>query len=382
VSEPFGLSSGPEREDDVRKGSPTRWSIPAVAALLALAVSACGGDSGSSSGSSTASGGKDTIKIGAALIGPKNDHSFDQAGYEGILAAEKLFPGKVKLTGVLENRTTDQSRADSINTLGPLNDFVLAVSSAFGPVLDVQAPKFPKAYFVDLAGYTKSFHENVTGFANDYGAPLYVAGVIAAHLTKTKVVGFVGGAEIPPTVQGLAGYKAGVASVDPSIKLLSNLVGDFNDVSKAKAGTAAMIAEKADVIFPFVNGGLPGAWAAGTESGKNPAMFSEVTPQCDAYGNMVGTNFVNNKEIVIRLISDYVRGKLKPGTTFLDLQEPTLQTLKLCPKYEANAEIAKATKDTIDGVNSGKIKLPADAMNPRPTYPHREGFDGPVQGGQ
>lgn len=367
----------------MRKATRVRGAAAAGTALaVVLAVSACGGSSSSGTSSSSAGGGgKGAIKIGAALIGPKNDHSFDQAGYEGILAAEKLFPGKVKLTGALENRATDQSRTDAIDTLGPINDFVLAVSSAFGPVLDAEAPKFPQAYFVNLAGYTKAFHKNVTGFANDYGAPLYVAGVVAAHLTKTKVVGFVGGAEIPPTVQGLAGYKAGVASVDPSIKVLSNLVGDFNDVSKAKAGTAAMIADKADVIFPFVNGGLPGAWAAGTQSGKNPAMFSEVTPQCDAYGNMVGTNFVNNKAIVTRLITDYVHGRLKPGTTFLDLQEPSLQTLKLCPKYAGNAEVAKATKDTIAGVNSGKIKLPADAMNPRPSYPHREGFGGAIQGG-
>jgi basic membrane protein A len=360
-------------------GRPLRATALAASVLVALAVSACGSSSTSGGGSSGDNG---TIRIGAALIGPKNDHSFDQAGYEGILAAEKRFPGKVKLTGALENRDTDQSRTDAINTLGPLDDFILAVSSSFGPVLDATADKFPNAYFVDLAGYTKTFHKNVTGFANDYGAPLYVAGVVAAHLTKSKIVGFIGGAEIPPTVQGLAGYKAGVASVDPSIKVLSNLVGDFNDVSKAKAGTAAMIADKADVIFPFVNGGLPGAWAAGTESGKNPAMFSEVTPQCGAYGNMVGTNFVNNTAIVTRLITDSGHGRLKPGTTFLDLQEPSLQTLKLCPRYAAKPEIAKVVRDTIDGVNKGTIKLPADAMNPRPSYPHREGLNGAVRGGE
>jgi len=60
------------------------------------------------------------------------------------------------------------------------------------------------------------------------------------------------------------------------------------------------------------------------------------------------------------------------------LQDPNLQTLKLCPKYQAKADIAKATKDTIDAVNSGKVKLPANAINARPNYPYQEGFDGPV----
>src|SRR5205814_1051247 len=44
-----------------------------------------------------------TIKIGAALLGPKNDKSFDQANYEGIQLAVKQNPGKLKLTSVLEN---------------------------------------------------------------------------------------------------------------------------------------------------------------------------------------------------------------------------------------------------------------------------------------
>jgi basic membrane protein A len=355
--------------------------VMAIAAVVALA--ACGGSSSSSSDGASGGGDKSsagkTIKVGAALIGPKNDASFDQAAYEGIQAVQAKNPN-VKLTSTLENRTTDQDRADAIQTLGPIDDVIVAVSSSFGPVLDVQAPKFPKAHFIDLAGYTQSYHENVTGFANDYGAPLYVAGAIAATLTKSGTVGFVGGAEIPPTVHGLNGFKAGVASVNPKVKVLSTLVGDFNDVSKAKAATAAMIADSADVIFPFVNGGLPGAWAAGKQSGKNPAMFSQVTPNCDKYDNMVGTDLVNNKAIVERLLTSYVEGKLEAGAIFLDLQEPDLQTLKLCPKYESNAAVAKVTKDTIDAVNSGKVKLPANAINPRPTYPHREGFDGKVVG--
>jgi len=347
-----------------------------LAAVSAIAVAACG--SGSSGGSGT-SGGSGKIKVGAALIGPKNDKSFDQAAYEGIQAAQKQFP-QLQLTSALENRATDAQRADAVQTLAPVNKMVVTVSSSFGPVLDELASKFPNTYFLDVSGYTKTFHKNVTGFANDWGAMLYVAGVVAAHLTKTNTVGYVGGAEIPPTIQGMAGFKAGALSVNPKIKVLTNLVGDFNDVAKAKSATSAMITDGADAIFPFINGGLPGVYAAGRESGKNPALFSEVIPDCNAYSNMVGTNFVDSAAMTKRLLADYVHGTLKPGTTFLALQEPKLQTLQLCPKYQHNAEIAKVTKQTIADINSGKIKLPPAAINPRPDYPYREGFNGPVKG--
>jgi len=312
------------------------------------------------------------------LIGPKNDGSFNQATYEGILQGEKDHPN-LKLKSTLENRETDQSRTDAINTLGPITKLIFAVSASFGPVLDATADKFPNDYFINVAGYTNKFHKNVTGFANDWGAPAFVGGVIAAHLTKSNVVGYVGGAEIPPTVHGANGFAAGVHMVDPKIKVLKNIVGDFNDVAKAKAATAAMITDKADVIFPFLDAGIAGSYAAGKASGTNPAMFKLTIPDCTSYSNIVGTEVVNNEAATKLMLDRYVKGTLKPGAVFLDLQDPNLQTLKLCPKYQKNAEIAKVTKETIAGVNNGSIKLPANAVNARPEYPYQEGFDGEVK---
>jgi basic membrane protein A len=342
-----------------------------------VVIAACGSSSSSSSSSTSSSGGKQ-VKVGAALIGPKNDKSFNQAAYQGILAAEKQDPN-IKLTSTLENKETDAQRTDAVNTLAPLNNVVLGVSASFGPIFNVLAPKFPTKYFINVAGYTQDFHKNVTGFANDWGAPAYVGGVIAANMTKSGTVGYVGGAEIPPTTQASAAFAAGAKSVKPNIKVLNNIVGDFNDVAKAKAATAAMITDGADVIFPFLDAGIAGSYAAGKASGKNPAMFKLTIPDCTSYGNIVGTELVNNLAATSVMLKKYADGTLKPGAIFLDLQDPKLQTMLLCPKYQKDATVSKVTKDTIDGVNSGKIKLPANAINPRPNYPYQEGFEGPVQ---
>ncbi|HEY2770824.1 MAG TPA: BMP family ABC transporter substrate-binding protein [Solirubrobacteraceae bacterium] len=360
---------------------------------VSLGVVACGSSSNSSSnasnsssssggsGSSTSGGGNSpqapsgTIKMAAALIGPKNDGSFGQSTYEGAQAALKQF-SNLKLTSVLENETTDTQRTDGIDTLSPLNNVVLAVSSSYGPILDNEAAKFPNTYFINIAGAPDKFAPNVTGFNNDWGAPAYVGGVIAAHMTKTKVVGYVGGAQIPPTTQAAAAFAAGAKSVDPSIKVLSTITGDFNNVSEAKAATTSQIDANADVIFPFLDAGIAGAYQAGTQSGKNPAMFKLTIPDCGAYPNMVGTEVVNDKAAAQALISAYVNHKIKPGAIMLDLQNPKMQTLALCPKYQSNPMVAKVTKQTIAAINSGKIKLPASAINPRPTYPYINGIPG------
>ena len=353
--------------------------VLAVVVGASLAVAACGssGSSSSSSGGSKSSGATSTgktpqapsgaVKMAAALITAKNDGSFGQATYNGMQASLKAFPN-LKLTSILENETTDTQRTDGIDTLSPLNNLVLAVSSAYGPILDNEAAKFPNTYFIDIAGAPAKYHPNVTGFNNDWGAPAYVAGVIAAHTTKTKVVGYVGGAQIPPTTQGEAAFGDGVHSVDPKIKVLNTLTGDFDNVAQAKAATTAQIDANADVIFPFLDAGIAGAYQAGAQSGKNPAMFKLTIPDCGAYSNMIGTEVVNNEIAAKTLISAYMHHTIKPGTILLDLQDPQVETLRLCPKYAAaNPAIASLTKSTIADINSGKVKLPPNAINPRPS---------------
>lgn len=368
-----------------------------VGSLLALSLvlSACGSSSnsnGEGSGASESSGASETggeesggeesseasapsgeVKMAAALNGPKNDESFNEATYQGMQVALKEF-SNLKQTSVLENQANEQQRTDALNTLAPLNNLVLAVSSSFAPQLESIAPQFPKTYFLDIAGAPETFQKNVTGFNNDWGAPTYIAGIIAAHVTKTDVVGYVGGQQIPPTTQGEAGFEAGVKSVNPKIKVLKTLTGDFNNVAQAKAATTAMINENADVIFPFLDAGIAGSYQAGKESGKDPAMFKLTVPRCEAYDNIIGTEIVNNKVAAQKMISAYMHKTLKPGAILLALQEPEIQTLELCPKYAANKEIANVTKTALEEVNSGKRKIPKDALNPPPEYPYAEGF--------
>ena len=359
-----------------------RWNkrrlAVASAFVAALAVCAYGGAAASGVGpaaSASAAAKSKTVKVAMILFGPKNDQSFNQASYQGLLQVAKQFHN-LKVTSVLENRNTLQNETSAIETLAPLNNVVVAVSQTFGTVLDTDADRFPNTYFPIIAGYTTKLHKNVTGFANDWGAPAFVAGAIAATLTKTNTVGYIGGASIPPTTQAAAGFAAGARLIKPKVKVLSNIIGDFNDVAKAKAATAAMTADGADVIFPFLDAGIAGAYAAGKESGKNPAMFKLVVPDCKSYPNIVGAEFVNNTAATVRMLTQYLHGSIKPGAILLDLQDPTIQTLQLCPKYKANAKVAAVTNRVISGVNSGKIKLPKSVINPRPSYPYRESFTG------
>ncbi|HEY4277384.1 MAG TPA: BMP family ABC transporter substrate-binding protein [Conexibacter sp.] len=313
--------------------------------------------------------------MGAGLIGPKNDKSFNQAAYEGMQKAARENPD-ITISSVLENRDDAASQTDSVQTLAPIDNVVVGVSASYGPVFDSTVDQFPDTTFITLFGSPARFHRNVYSFVPDRGYPGYEAGVIAAHLTRDRTVGFIGGADIPPTEQSLVAYTAGVRSVDPSIRVLKNIIGDFNDVAKAKAATSAMLSDGADVILPYLDAGIAGAFAAGTASGRNPPMFKLDLPDCTSYPNTIGTDLADNELAADTMLRRIAEGSLQPPgeAVFADLKDPSLQRLELCPRYRS--EIGDIAQRTIDGLNSGDIRLPDDALNPRPDYPWREGFDG------
>ena len=353
------------------------FSFAAGACLLAaLAIAACGGDDDStpaSGGAEAEEAQQEEVTLGAALLGPKNDGSINEAAFMGLEAADEAMP-ELTISAVLDNQDTEQKHVNSVQTLAGNNDLVYVLSNTFSPVLDVEAPRFPDVEFIGIEAYTPTLHENVYAAAVDWGASSYVAGVLAGQLTETDVVGFIGGAEIPPTVQSQTGFEAGAKSVNPEVTVLKNITGNFQDVALAKEAAAAMIQQDADVILPWLDAGVAGAYQAGDESGENPAMFKLTIPDCEAYDNMVGTAAVNTVELTKKLIASVANGKATPGAAFIGLQDPDLQTLALCPQYEEDEEVAELTQQTIDDINSGEVTLPDDALNPRPDYEYTEGL--------
>lgn len=363
---------------------------PAVACLAAacavgMAVG-CGGSSdntgnGGGKAKSATSGSAQPLKVAMFLVGPKNDKGFDQGAYEGALGVVNNNP-RLKLTAVLESRAAPQPATDAVDTLAPNNDIVIGVGGVAGQVIDLKADRFPDTTFLTIQGPNPAhYHKNVYSLVWDPMTP-YVAGAISAKLTKSNTIGAIGGADIASTVKSIASFVAGAKDSNPNIKVLTNIIGDYNDVSGAKAAASSMIDDNADVIYPFLDSGVVGVYAAAKDSGKTIPIFKLDFQDCKTYPNMVGVDiFEDTAAGTAKLLEDVVGGNLKPPgvAVFARLQDPHLSRLQLCPRYENDKEITRIEKETIAGLQDGSISVPKSVPYPRPPYPYREGFEGPVQ---
>jgi basic membrane protein A and related proteins len=340
-----------------------RSFVTSVVITLALVGAACGSSGGSSTGTTAGSTGSSTAgsstpgsttlkSVGMALPGPKNDKGFNQSHYDGLVAAGTKYGFT---PNIVENVVDPQARIDALKNLAADNPLVIGVGGEYAEPGLTAAPQFPDVQFVIINGQTDPKSPNLHAYFVRQGVPAYIGGVVAAQLTKTKKVGYLGGELIPPTTQSDDGFKAGVAATDSSIEYASTIVGNFNDPEKAKVAAAAQISAGADVIFALLDAGFPGVEQAVTESGKDVLLINPIFPRCDEGPNIVGVAFLSSGGLVDQIISDAMGNTLPKDAKFYGVENQSIQKFQLC---DAFTKYQSVVDDTTAKINSGEIKLP------------------------
>jgi basic membrane lipoprotein Med (substrate-binding protein (PBP1-ABC) superfamily) len=94
----------------------------------------------------------------------------------------------------------------------------------------------------------------------------YLAGLAAAAMSESGVLGMVGGVEIPSVEGVFRAVEAGARSVDPDVRVLESFTGNWDDVDAAKEAAVAQLSRGADVLVHNVDAASFGVFQAVRES--------------------------------------------------------------------------------------------------------------------
>jgi basic membrane lipoprotein Med (substrate-binding protein (PBP1-ABC) superfamily) len=162
------------------------------------------------------------------------------------------------------------------------------------------AQAYPKVAFL-LGSSLKPQAPNFAVFDNWNQDASYLAGMIAAGMTKTGTVGAVGGMSIPEINRLVGAFKQGACESKPDIKVLVSYVGSFYDPPKEKELGLAQIDAGADVIYAERFGAIQAA-----EQHKLPAI-SNLTHFERQYRDTVITSTLWHAEPFINAAIEHVR---------------------------------------------------------------------------
>jgi len=194
-----------------------------------------------------ASAAEQPLKMAFVYVGPPGDGGWTYAHDLGRKEIEKKLGGKVQ-TSFVENVPEGADAERVIRDLAAKGNRVIFTTS-FGymeQTLKV-AKNFPKVEFYHATGFKSA--PNVTIYNSRMYEPAYLAGVIAGHVSKKGVLGFVASFPIPEVVRNINAYTMGARSVNPKITTKVVWINTWFDPSKERQAAETLIGQGADVLL-------------------------------------------------------------------------------------------------------------------------------------
>lgn len=241
---------------------------------MALSLSACGtpADAPASTpdagGSSMTAPSGDPLKI-AVLVSNLGDKSFNDSADVGLKKAAADFGAEYKC---IEFGTDDSKAVPTmLETAEAGYDVICFNNLSFGAAadwLDTNAASYPDTTFLIYDEYIwENTNDNVLLIKYRQAESDFLAGVLAGKMSKTGVVGFVGGMNVPVISDFLVGYIDGVLYANPDAKMTVSYTENWTDAAKGKELGLASIAAGADFIHAVAGGAGNGALEAAQEKG-------------------------------------------------------------------------------------------------------------------
>jgi len=219
-------------------------------------------------------GGEKPFRVALLTPGPISDGGWNASAYDGL----QLI--KQELGAAVSNVQTGNPSefAQGFRDYAEQGyDLVFGHGFEFqDPALQIGA-EFPNTAFVVSSG---SVHAaNVASLTFHLDQATYLAGIVAASLSKSGRAGCVGGIKLPVIRTTFLGFEAGAKSVNPNFVVAEAYTGSFEDVAAAKAATDALIAQGADFVLQNADAaGLGVFQAAGA---KGVLVFGTNRDQSD-----------------------------------------------------------------------------------------------------
>lgn len=185
------------------------------------------------------------VKVGVMLSeNGLGDQSFSDLAFKGLTKARDEEDIVVEYLELAETGTYEKGFRELVESG---NDLVFALGFTGQQELEKVALDFPDQKFVLFDAVSEAANITSITFKEDEGSML--AGIVAATVSNSQVIGFIGGMEVPVIQRFEQGFIQGAKSVNPDIVILNEYANNFDDDGLGAEIASKMIDDKADVLY-------------------------------------------------------------------------------------------------------------------------------------
>jgi len=295
-------------------------------------------------------------------IGGRGDKSFNDAAYKGLEEAKE----KLGIEFEVIDPGDGSDRESALRKLASKKDIglIFGVGFIFTDDINNIALEFPDKKFACI-DYSvtpgKKIPDNIAAveFKEEEGS--FLAGALAAYVSKANKVGFIGGMESALIRKFESGYKQGVKYANPECQVISGYVSvspdGFKNPGKAKEIAISQYSNGADIIYHASGLSGLGLFEAAREKNKL-AIGVDMDQYKEAPGFILSSMVKQVNESVFMIIKDFKDNKFTGGVKIFGLKENGVSYV-----YDDNNKnlISAEIKNKVDSIRSkiisGEIKI-------------------------
>lgn len=289
------------------------------------------------------------MKIAVFFVGEVHDAGFNASALAGAEASRSLADIMI-ISGVRYDQDAIRERLAEV---APKVDGLVFIGGQGNITTPEVAAKYPDKRFAIVQGH--SLGPNLASYDVRQEDSAFLAGVLAAKLTRTGTVGHLSGHRVPPGLKGRAAFVAGVAHESPQTKVLTGFCGTQDDSQVTRAWASAEIAAGADIIFTMLNGARTGAIQACRLGGAHQIgnALDWVTVEPDVF---VGSAIARIDLGVMRAISDMAKHVTPDQVVEFGLADGDFVALSM--SVAVSSEVRGRVAEAAEGIRTGKISIP------------------------
>ena len=295
-----------------------------------------------------------------ADTGGGNDQSFNQSAWEGL---QKLRDETGADVAYIESKQSGDFPTNLETLVDNGSTLCWGIGYACADAVVEAAASNPDVNFACVDNAFGDPLPNVTGVVFRAQESSFMVGYIAAAVSKTNKVGFVGGISSEVIEQFQYGYEAGVAYANnmlgKKVQVTSQYAESFSDAAKGKSIANKMFTDGCDIVYHAAGGTGTGVIEAAKEAGK----FAIGVDRDQAYlaPENVLTSSLKNVDVAVDLVSrQHIAGRRIGGQ---NMGFGLIDDAVGIPEHHENYsdEIYQAAIEIGEQIKRGAIVPPATA---------------------
>ena len=346
-----------------------RFSTLVHTAARSVAALACGALWSSSIACSSQDTGRDTLphssdttaslfRVALLTPGPISDQSWNGGAYQGLLRIRDSLGASISH---IQTKTPAEFEEQFRQYGSQGYDLVFGHGFEFQDAAKRVGPDHPGTIFVVTSA--SSVGENVAGIQFGFADASYLAGMLAGAMTKSNVLGVIGGTELPPVRESFLAFSRGAKAVNPKVVVLTSYIGNWDDVSAGREQALAQIGRSADVIFQNADAAGLGVFRAARETRKAFVVGSNSDQNSVAPEITIASVVIDLPHALLTVAREVRTRTFKPRVIKLGAESDVV-TLVINPAFRS--QIPAATMHAVDSVRADLIARRFDPLAATP----------------